>query len=133
MLVNPTPVTIDLQEKRMRLSTIDGSVPFFTDLPLGKSALAEALGVSRNTVKSWHKLAYLLVAPYREQFPLVAESFPPTRNQEIPFSCYQCWVVSRVGWVMKVYRKSDFAKAYIASNQHLFSVAKFQSQIRGVA
>ena len=116
----------------MQLS-IDYSVPFYTDLPLSKSALAEYLNISRNTVKSWHRIAYLMVASYREQFPLSNSAFPPTRNQEIPFSPYQCWVLARVGWVMRIYRKSDFAKAYIANNQHLFSIAKFQSQIKGVA
>ncbi len=117
----------------MQLSAIDGFVPFFTDMPLSKSALSQSLQVSRNTVKSWHRIAYLMVTAYREQFPLCANSFPATRNQEIPFSPYQCWVLARVGQVMRIYRKADFAKMYVANNQHLFSPAKFQSQIRGVA
>ena len=117
----------------MSISTQSYDLPFITDIPLSKSSLARSMNVSRNSIKAWHKLAYLMIKPYREEFPLKDERNLLSRNQEVPFTPYQCWILGRVQWVMKIYRKYDLAKTYIKQNQHLFSFAKFISVMKGVA
>lgn len=111
--------------------------PFITEISLSKSSLAKHMSVSRNSVKAWHRLAYLMIRSYREQFPLLNPNNPVLgRNTEVFFTPYQCWVVGRVRWVMKCYRNYDVAKLYIKQNLHLFSQETFQviiNEFQGVA
>ncbi len=115
------------------MSTNDNHLdePFITTIPLGKASLAQRVNVCRNTVKSWHYTANLLIPAYREIFPLKNSGDPSSgKDYTVPLMPYQCWVLVRVGWVMKVYRTRIASHQYIKANPHNFSKAKFTAVLK---
>ncbi|MFM6159157.1 MAG: hypothetical protein ACKPE3_40295, partial [Sphaerospermopsis kisseleviana] len=85
----------------------------FTDYSLTKSELSEVLGVSRDSVVRWSKLAFYFIPSFRESYPRLGDG---SFDSEAPLNPYQSWVLSRI--------RRDFAKLRLADRVKM-SIKKY--------
>ena len=75
----------------------------FTDYSLTKSELSDLMGVSRDSVVRWSKLAFYFIPAFRDSYPKLSDG---SFDNEAPLNPYQCWILSRIS--------RDFAKLRLA-------------------
>jgi hypothetical protein len=75
----------------------------FTDYSLTKSELSDLMGVSRDSVVRWSKLAFYFIPAFRDSYPKLSDG---SYDNEAPLNPYQCWILSRIS--------RDFAKLRLA-------------------
>jgi hypothetical protein len=102
------------------------SPPFFTDLPINKTNLAKELGIARSTLYLWSRIAYFRVPGFKEAYPIKANGMI---DKQAPLSPYQCWVISLIGRLFKIYETSERVAQYISKNPDDFSIYKFKAAI----
>lgn len=102
------------------------SPPFFTDLPMNKSHLAKELNVARSTMWCWCRLAYFRLPSFRESYPLKSDG---SIDKTAPLSPYQCWVISLIGRLFKIYESQERVATYLSKNPDDFSIHKFKAAV----
>lgn len=75
----------------------------FTDYCLTKSELSDLMGVSRDSVVRWSKLAFYFIPAFRDSYPKLSDG---SYDNEAPLNPYQVWILSRIS--------RDFAKLRLA-------------------
>ncbi|MFM6151568.1 MAG: hypothetical protein ACKPE3_00995, partial [Sphaerospermopsis kisseleviana] len=65
----------------------------FTDYSLTKSELSDLMGVARDSVVRWSKLAFYFIPSFRESYPRLSDG---SFDNEAPLNPYQVWVLSRI-------------------------------------
>ncbi|MFM6135901.1 MAG: hypothetical protein ACKPCP_17400 [Sphaerospermopsis kisseleviana] len=85
----------------------------FTDYSLTKSELSDLMGVARDSVVRWSKLAFYFIPSFRESYPRLSDG---SFDNEAPLNPYQVWVLSRI--------RRDFAKLRLADRVKM-SIKKY--------
>jgi hypothetical protein len=101
----------------------------FTDYCLTKSELTELLGISRDSVLRWSKLAFYHIKPYRDAFPQLSDG---SYDTEAPLNPYQCWVLARLGREFRKLRTADRVKRGIALNPAIYSPYTYRKALQNL-
>jgi len=94
----------------------------YADYATPKLQLVNVLGNARTTIYDWCDLAWFVSDEYRMETPQLEDGSFDTSE---PLSPYQVWLISRIKVMMQRLKKQQRVKAYIKSNSHLFSKARF--------
>lgn len=114
---------------RKRRNNAACSHDLFTDYCLTKSELTELLGVSRDSVIRWCKLAFFYIKPFRESYPKLSDG---SYDSESPLNPYQCWVLSRLGREFSKLKTAERVKLGIKNNPNLYSRYTYQNALRNL-
>jgi hypothetical protein len=101
----------------------------FTDYPLTKSELTDILGISRDSVVRWSKLAFYFIPAFREAYPKKSDG---SFDTESPLNSYQCWVLSRLGREFSKLRTAERVKLGIKNNPSIYSKYTYQNALRNL-
>lgn len=89
-----------MTRKRRNSNTFED---LFTDYSLTKSELSDLMGVSRDSVVRWSKLAFYFIPAFRDSYPKKSDG---SFDNEAPLNPYQVWILGRIS--------RDFAKLRLA-------------------
>ena len=101
----------------------------FTDYPLTKSELVEVLGISRDSVVRWSKLAFYFIPSFRDSYPKKSDG---SFDSESPLNSYQCWVLSRLGREFQKLKTANRVKLGIKNNPNIYSKYTYQNALRNL-
>lgn len=99
-----------MTRKRRNSNTFED---LFTDYSLTKSELSDLMGVSRDSIVRWSKLAFYFIPAFRDSYPKLSDG---SFDNEAPLNPYQCWILSRIS--------RDFAKLRLAERVKM-SIKKY--------
>jgi hypothetical protein len=91
----------------------------FLDIPVRKSEAARFLGVHRNTLTSWDKLARSLIDNYQTHFEQSGSL------EQAPLSPYRFWVLTRLKELYRTYRNEFLVRSYVKAHPYDFSFRTF--------
>ena len=96
----------------------------FTDYSLTKSELSDLLGVSRDSVVRWSKLAFYFIPAFRDSYPKLSDG---SFDNEAPLNPYQCWILSRISRDFAKLRLADRVKQGIKKYPNNYSKYTYQN------
>ena len=96
----------------------------FTDYSLTKSELSDLMGVSRDSVVRWSKLAFYFIPAFRDSYPKLSDG---SFDNEAPLNPYQCWILSRISRDFAKLRLADRVKQGIKKYPNNYSKYTYQN------
>ena len=99
----------------------------FTDYSLTKSELSDLMGVSRDSVVRWSKLAFYFIPAFRDSYPKKSDG---SFDTESPLNPYQCWILSRISRDFAKLRLADRVKQGIKKYPNNYSKYTYQNAQR---
>lgn len=91
----------------------------FLDIPVRKGEAARFLGVHRNTLTQWDKLARSQIDNYRMHFEQSGS------QDQAPLSPYRFWVLTRLKELYRIYRNESLIESYVKAHPYDFSFRTF--------
>jgi hypothetical protein len=113
-----------MTRKRRSSNTFDD---LFTDYSLTKSELSDLMGVSRDSVVRWSKLAFYFIPAFRDSYPKLSDG---SYDSESPLNPYQCWILSRISRDFAKLRLADRVKMSIKKYPNNYSKYTYQNAQR---
>ena len=113
-----------MTRQRRNSNTFDD---LFTDYSLTKSELSDLMGVSRDSVVRWAKLAFYFIPAFREAYPKKSDG---SYDSESPLNPYQCWILSRISRDFAKLRLADRVKMSIKKCPNNYSKYTYQNAQR---
>jgi hypothetical protein len=115
-----------MTRKRRNSNTFED---LFTDYCLTKSELSDLMGVSRDSVVRWSKLAFYFIPSFRDSYPKKSDG---SFDSESPLNSYQCWVLSRLGREFQKLKTANRVKLGIKNNPNIYSKYTYQNALRNL-
>lgn len=91
----------------------------FLDIPIRKGEAARFLGIHRNTLTAWDKLAQTQIDNYRMHFEQSGS------KEKAPLTPYRFWVLTRLKELYRIYRDESLIESYVKAHPYDFSFRTF--------
>jgi hypothetical protein len=101
----------------------------FTDYCLTKTELTEILGVSRDSVVRWSKIALYRIPSFRDSYPKKSDG---SADNYAPLSPYQSWVLSRLARDFAKLGTAERVKLGIERNPQNYSLYTYKTALRNL-
>ncbi|AFZ61434.1 hypothetical protein H6G54_28510 [Anabaena cylindrica FACHB-243] len=101
----------------------------FTDYCLTKTELTDILGVSRDSIVRWSKLALYRIPSFRDAYPKKSDG---DADNEAPLNPYQCWVISRIARDFAKLGTAERVRLGITKNTQNYSVYTYRTALRNL-
>ncbi len=113
-----------MTRKRRNSNTFED---LFTDYCLTKSELSDLMGVSRDSIVRWSKLAFYFIPAFRDSYPKKSDG---SFDNEAPLTPYQTWVLARISRDFAKLRLADRVKMSIKRYPQNYSKYTYQNAQR---